>query len=382
MQVVLSTIGRFHTFDLARQLHKRNNLKIVFSGYPSFKLRKEGLPTNKVKTFPWLHGPYMYLNPRTDWIKKFWAWQDLISFDRFVEANLPDCDIFHAISGFGLRSGKSAKKRGAKYICDRGSSHIRFQNQILHEEYDRQGLSFAGVDSRVIDAEEAEYDLADAITVPSTFAKDTFVAAGVSSQKVRVLPLGVELARFRAVSSPRAHEFQVLFAGSICIRKGIHYLLDAYEKLNHPGKKLVLVGGVEPKLEPLLSKGRERQDIVCTGHLPQEEMMRVMSESHVLVLPSVEDGFGLVMAQAMACGCPVIASTNTGGPDLFDDEVEGFFVPIRNSDAIAGRLQRLADNPELRASMGQRAVARVRSLGGWDRYGDAANQAFQQVRSL
>jgi alpha-maltose-1-phosphate synthase len=382
MQVVLSTIGKYHSFDLARQLHKRNDLKVVFSGYPSFKLRREGLPTGKVKTFPWLHGPLVYVNPRTDWIKKFWAWQDLISFDRFVEANLPDCDIFHALSGSALRSGKRAQKRGAKYICDRGSTHIRFQNQVLHEEYDRHGLSFVGVDARVIGAEEAEYDLADAITVPSAFAKDTFIAAGVSSQKVTVLPLGVELTRFHAVSSPPPDEFRVLFAGSICVRKGIPYLLEAFEKLVHPGKKLVLTGGVEPKLEPLLSKYRDRKDVVFTGHLPQDKLMKVMSESHVLVLPSIEDGFGLVLAQAMACGCPVIASTNTGGPDLFDDGEQGFLVPIRDSDAIAGHLQTLADNPELHTLMSQRAVARVRSLGGWDQYGDAASQTFQRVRSL
>ena len=63
MRVVLSTIGRFHTFDLARQLHKRDKLKSVFSGYPSFKLRNEGLPKDKVRTFPWLHAPFMCLNP-------------------------------------------------------------------------------------------------------------------------------------------------------------------------------------------------------------------------------------------------------------------------------------------------------------------------------
>ena len=68
-----------------------------------------------------------------------------------------------------------------------------------------------------------------------------------------------------------------------------------------------------------------------------------MSSSHVLVLPSVEEGLALVQAQAMACGCPLISSTNTGGEDLFSDGVEGFLVPIRSPEAIAERLQQLAD---------------------------------------
>jgi glycosyltransferase involved in cell wall biosynthesis len=72
----------------------------------------------------------------------------------------------------------------------------------------------------------------------------------------------------------------------------------------------------------------------------------------------------------MACGCPVVCSTNTGGEDLFADSVEGFIVPIRDPIALANRLQRLADEPDLQRSMRQAALQRVRSIGGWKEYGD------------
>jgi starch synthase len=382
MQAVLSTIGRFHTFDLARQLHKRNTLKTVFSGYPSFKLRNEGLPGDKVKSFPWLHAPYMFLNPTSEWIKRPWTWQDLIWFDRFVAAKMPECDIFHGLSGSALRSGKSAKNRGAKYVCDRGSSHIRFQNEILREEHERQGVSFASVDPRVMAAEEAEYDLADAITVPSHFVRDSFLSKGISEKKLNVIPYGVELARFRPVSSPPSNEFRVLFAGGISVRKGIGYLLEAYDRLKHPAKRLVLAGGVQPTIEHAISRMRGREDVVFMGHLSQEDLIKTMSESHVLVLPSVEEGLALVQAQAMACGCPVIASTNTGAKDLFEDGVEGFIVLIRSSDAIAQSLQKLADEPQLRAAMSRSSLARVSVLGGWDRYGDAMTRTFQTLLNV
>jgi alpha-maltose-1-phosphate synthase len=94
-----------------------------------------------------------------------------------------------------------------------------------------------------------------------------------------------------------------------------------------------------------------------------------MSTSHVMVLPSIEDGWGLVMGQAMACGCPVISSDHTGGPDLYSHGVEGFIVPIRSADAIAQSLQQLADDPHLRQSMSEAALRRVKSLGGWEDYG-------------
>jgi starch synthase len=95
-----------------------------------------------------------------------------------------------------------------------------------------------------------------------------------------------------------------------------------------------------------------------------------MSQSHVLALPSVEEGLALVQAQAMACGCPVIGTTATGAEDLFTNGREGFIVPERDSLALASRLQQLADDPALRSSMSAAALQRVRALGGWDTYGE------------
>jgi starch synthase len=72
----------------------------------------------------------------------------------------------------------------------------------------------------------------------------------------------------------------------------------------------------------------------------------------------------------MACGCPIICSTNTGGPDLLTDGVEGFIVPIRDAGAIAVRLQELADDAARQRAMSEAAIKRVQSLGGWADYGD------------
>ena len=104
-----------------------------------------------------------------------------------------------------------------------------------------------------------------------------------------------------------------------------------------------------------------------------------MGTSHVLVLPSVEEGLALVQAQAMACGCPVIASENTGASDLFTDGTEGFIVPIRSPEAIAARLQLLADSAVLRERMSRAALERVRAMGGWEQYGDRMLEVFSEV---
>jgi glycosyltransferase involved in cell wall biosynthesis len=112
------------------------------------------------------------------------------------------------------------------------------------------------------------------------------------------------------------------------------------------------------------------EDVTFAGTIPQTELAARMSRSHVLALPSVEEGLALVQGQAMACGCPVVATTATGAEDLFNDGVEGFIVPDRDTDGLAAHLQQLADEPELRARMSAAALQRVKTLGGWDHYGD------------
>jgi len=81
----------------------------------------------------------------------------------------------------------------------------------------------------------------------------------------------------------------------------------------------------------------------------------------------------------MACGCPVIATTNTGAEDILDDGVEGFIVPIRDVDALADRMQYMADHPDERAAMGERARAKVQGLGGWHAYGENAMAVYKEA---
>jgi len=363
-------------------MHKRGALTAIYSGYPWFKLRDEGLPRHAVRTFPYLHAPYMRLAPRFTPARLLWEWQDRVWFDRHVARTLPSCDAFCGLSGSGLHSGRVAQSRGAKYVCDRGSTHIRVQDRILREEYDRQGIRFSGIDPRVIEREEAEYEAADLITIPSTFAMRTFVESGVFPQKLRLVPYGVDLRSFYSCAKRKENDFHILFVGGISVRKGIRYLAEAFHQLECKYKRLTLVGSVSPEMKNLTTQMRDNPRISIMGHVQQYRLKEIMSTSHVMVLPSVEDGFGLVQAQAMACGCPVIASENTGAQDLFTDGKEGFIVPTRDSNAISSRLQQLSDDPELWRGMSEAALQRVKSLEGWEQYGETMYRIFSEASSL
>jgi starch synthase len=217
------------------------------------------------------------------------------------------------------------------------------------------------------------YEQADAIAVPSTAAARSFAAMGVSAQKVHVIPYGVRLENFYPTAEPAPRRFEVLFAGAAGLRKGVPYLLQAFAALRHPHKRLRIAGAILPDLKAVLER-LPREHVELLGVVSQDRLRDLMSVSHVLVLPSIEEGLALVQAQAMACGCPVICSTNTGGEDLFTDGVEGFVVPIRDPAALADRMQQLADDPGLQETMRAAALQRVRSIGGWSDYGDRWEQ--------
>ena len=382
MRVIQSVAGTFHHFDLARELYAKGCLKKIYSTYRWKRLKRENIPSALVGTFPWIH-PAMMLLQRLNirlpqGIVSDASYANHLLFDSWVSRQIPECDVFIGISGSGLATGRVVQRRGAKYICDRGSSHIRYQDQILTEEYKRWGINEIVCDPRGICREEEEYSQADTITVPSEFARRSFLEMGVPAAKVHKIPYGVNLERFQPCADPDPKRFDILFAGQVSFRKGIPYLLQAFEKFSHPCKRLRIAGNVTREVQSLLDSKRSR-NIEILGPVSQDRLKQLMSSSHVLVLPSLEEGLALVQGQAMACGCPVIGSTNTGGSDLFTPGVEGFEVPIRSADAIAERLQQLADDPELRQSMSLAALERVKSLGGWREYGDLYVNLLHQL---
>jgi glycosyltransferase involved in cell wall biosynthesis len=383
MQIVQAVFGVFHHFELAHQLHQRGHLRKIYTSWPWARIKREGLPRSLVGTFPWLQGTD-YILGRSGLLPRACSVQlnrwNAPAFDAYTRRVIPPCDAFIGISGAGLLTGQLVQQRGGVFVCDRGSTHQRFQEQTLAAEYRRWNVPLPPPTPHILLREEQIYDAADAITVPSTVVRRSFLRMGCPAEKVHVIPYGVRLDRFVRPSdtAPPAHGFEVLFAGQVSLRKGIPYLLQAFARLRHPHKHLTIVGAVQENLRPLLRE-LPVESVTFTGALPQPELVDRMARSHVMVLPSIEEGLALVQAQAMACQCPVIATEATGAEDLFTDGVEGFIIPDRDVDALVARLQRLADDSALQARMASAALDRVRTLGGWDTYGQHWDRLLHQL---
>jgi alpha-maltose-1-phosphate synthase len=382
MQIVQAVFGVFHHFELARELQRRGHLSRIYSTFPWQRLKREGLPREKVKTFPWFHVPEILLRQRGirgNWLYDQLGYTNALAFDEWTLRRIPECDAFIAISGAGLKTGLKVQQTGGRFICDRGSTHIRYRAELVEEEHRRWGvLENSQEDPRDLAREENIYENADVLTVPSRYSAQTYVDRGIPAEKIHILPYGVLLDRFKKVGDPPTNRFEVLYVGRVSLSKGFPYLLEAFAQLKVQNKQLTVIGAMQPEMKAVLA-GLPTESVTFTGPIPQLELKERMSRSHIMVMPSLDEGMALVQGQAMACGCPVIATTNTGAEDLFADGVEGFIVPIRDPNALRDRMQEVADDNSLQQRMSEAALARVRGLGGWHQYGDSWERLLREI---
>jgi glycosyltransferase involved in cell wall biosynthesis len=384
MRVNVASYTATHLLDLARELAKAEALGRFYIALPRFRV--PGIPEAHLRTHPSVFAP-QYVLRRLG----LGAFEPVISgrlaaaFDRWLTRALEPCDVFHVGTSYGVRAARHARSAFNPLIVrDRGSSHIRTQDRLLAEEHALWGLPYDHI--KDMPREDAEYAEADVIVVASRFARQSFLDEGVDADKVVIVPYGASLEEYFPTGK-RDDVFRVLCVASLTVRKGIGYLLEATSQLALPNSEVVLRGTIMRDIRPVLARYEGSFRLTPPparsfgpGSVASERagMSDLYSQASVLVLPSIEDGFGLVIGQAMACGVPVIATTNTGGPDLITDGKDGFIVPIRNSAAIRERLEYLYTHPDERAAMGAAAIEKVKSLGGWAQYGRLMLQLYRE----
>lgn len=380
MKIIISVGGRFHAFNLAQQLLKKGYLERLITSYPKFEVIKYGIPKEKIKSVivkEILERGWRKL-PR--FLKNIYNPQFLIHeiFDKLAAKKIEKADIFVGWASFSLHSIVNARKLGMKIILDEGSSHIEYRRDIVKEEYEKFGVKPELPHPKIVEKELKEYAEADYICVSSLFAKKTFLEKGIPEDKIIHIPYGVDLKSFKKTKKDD-DVFRVVFVGAMTLRKGVHYLLQAFSELKLPNSELLLIGAITDEIRSFFKRyeGKFR----WIGSIPQSELYRYYSQGSVFVLNSIEDGFGMVIIQAMACGLPVIATENTGGPDIVRDGKDGFIIPIRNVEKLKEKLSCLYNNKEILKQMGQSAKERAGERFTWDDYGEKMVKAYENIIS-
>jgi hypothetical protein len=260
--------------------------------------------------------------------------------------------------GTGQRAFEIAERSGARRVLNYPIANNVFQARFYEEEA-ALAPEFAGALPRLDELPRAyseqlerECELADRILVGSAFARDSFIQVGHDPRKIVAIPYGVDAERFFPSATPRREgPFRVLFVGQVGQRKGASYLFQAYDMFRKPDTELHVVGSfvADQKIY-----GRFAPLYRHTDNLPQAAIAALFREADVFVFPTLVEGMGLVVLEAMASGLPVITTTHGPG-EIVRDGLDGFLVPIRDPEAIAARLERLYRDPDLRQSMGRNA---------------------------
>jgi glycosyltransferase involved in cell wall biosynthesis len=214
------------------------------------------------------------------------------------------------------------------------------------------------------------------VLVDSPSQRDFLLREGVvSEQKSRVLGkgsiAGVDAERFKPDPAARARlrgeigcrngECVFLYLGRLNRDKGVLDLAAAYTRAAARDEKARLLvvgpdeGGLKPAMLATLGKAAQRATFVSYTDRPED----YLAAADVLCLPSYREGFGTVIIEAGACGVPAIASRIYGVTDAVEEGVTGLLHPPADVGALAGQMSRLARDPALRASLGERARAKA-----------------------
>jgi glycosyltransferase involved in cell wall biosynthesis len=377
MKITVSVHGRYHAFELAKGLHQRKHLDQLLTTYPRFIARKSVGPSALIKSAS-------VLELKRQVYSKFGIGgkPDLSiskSFGQFSQRQLnSDTDIFVGWSSASLEAIKPAQGFGTKVIIERGSTHISAQTDVLRDAYKQFGLFFNETKVEMIEREEQEYALADKIFVPSKYAAQTFVDRGIAADKIIVNGMGVDFEMFQAPSSRSLDRMpRIVFAGGVGIRKGVPWLLKAFKRLSSKAE-LHLIGPVSPDYEKMLRK-EIGANVFVRGALPGHDLSSEYGRGDIFCLPSLEEGYGMVIPQAMACGLPVVTTNVVGAADLLQHAHNGLIVSPADSTALSDALERLIDDVDLRQTMGAYAQATVQQGQGWDDYVSRAVTLYETM---
>ncbi|MFL6210387.1 MAG: glycosyltransferase family 4 protein [Pyrinomonadaceae bacterium] len=211
---------------------------------------------------------------------------------------------------------------------------------------------------------EKELSLSDLVVVPCRWAEESLPDKETARTLVLRIPYGTPADEIEARSEHQTGPFTVLFAGQVGLRKGVPLLLEAWRRLGLKDARLWLAGSMN------LGNAYLAEYAGCfeyLGALPKAQLLERMRQADLFVFPSLAEGFGLVIGEAMAAGVPVLTTHNTGGPELITDGVEGWCVAAHDVDELAARLEWAARRRDELWEMGCRARRRAESWT-WTHY--------------
>jgi len=189
--------------------------------------------------------------------------------------------------------------------------------------------------------------------------------------KYHVIPNGVDIKKFKSLTKKRTDNIKIIYVGRLIRRKGLKYLIQSIPKViqNKNIVKFIIVGDgpIRKKLETIAKKLRIEHVVDFQGFVSEEKLLKLYNKADIFVLPSLFEGFGNVITEAMASGLPVIATKVGAISEIVIDGKTGFLVPSKDSTALADAITKLIFDTKLRRKMGKAGRKRAETFYSWNK---------------
>jgi len=271
-------------------------------------------------------------------------------FDNWVSRNLSNqIDAVYCYEYNSLNTLKMAKKKGLHTIYEIPSPEHNYVHNLLMkeiEEFPELNTDYYKYTSDLLKQRTAkrhtEFDLADLVIVNSEFTKQSFDSCGFDTSKIKVVPLGCPAISNDSQYQNETKNLKIIWAGTFSIRKGAHYLINSLKELGNNNIELDVYGKVE--LPEKLYKNITNINFI--GSIPRKKLLANFCKYDLLIFPTLCDGFGMIITEALSKGLPVITTDKAGASDFIENGKNGFIIKSHNSDSITEKLLWCFDNKE------------------------------------
>lgn len=373
MNVAISVVRPFHVVKMANALRKHVDQTGIWTSAPRsyFNRLDEQVSTHLIPAPVELASRIFKTQFKSETIQRGIVW-----WDHMVGLMMPKADVVVGFATQTLHTGEAAVRRGGRFVLDRACPHVDFQRNLVREESEKTGAQFHPEPAWFRDRQLAEYELAERILVPSRYTAATFPAH--LQPKLLLAPL---LGRANAkgeIKLARNTPFTVGVLGGQPLRKGYLYLLAAWKQLNLPNARLLIRSSSDftefPRLAEML---RETPNVELLDYIPN--IAEFYQKCDLFVLPSMDDGFGMALFEAMANGVPSIATRNCGASELLTDGVDGLVIDAGSAEQLAGAILSLYQDEERRQAIAIAGQATVERISATSIYEDALCEILEPV---
>ncbi|MEN9444337.1 MAG: hypothetical protein RIS47_1227 [Bacteroidota bacterium] len=409
MKFILTHSGKQHSYYLAKALADLDALERFYtSSYVGSEWLQEyllrrgdtfwtrrfiaGLGGNLVQSNWRFELPELVLRiflGKSPLVQRSVYWRD-VQFDSFVARKLTKLGMSRGCGFWGFQGScrdslVAANALGMPTVCELATAHVTearrelgLEAKLMPDWADSiDNLEFTGDYLKRL---EEEPHLARWVVAASEYTRKSLLADGVAEDKILQLPLGFDLDYVPYVerSRPRGRPLRLLYVGTVTQRKGIAYLLEAMKSFSANDVELHIIGGVQGSGDAF-----RRSEVHYVYHAPvsQRELFAMYADFDALVLPTIFEGFGLVIVEAMAAGLPCITTAHSIGPDLIRTGDNGYIVPIRDVTAIVDAVSILLDTDD-DAYLGLCRRAREAALGfTWGAHRDNLSRLLDRIEN-